>query len=377
MGEAVNISRRNLLRTGAIGAAGITLAGASKLGIAAAPVAPQCSNPEQDLQAKREEVEAFFRDYYDARDMLDVDRFMSHWADSATSDDIVLNANGPCATPQAKANVRAGSVRLFGNLKAPGHLARFVHAVGDMKYGVVAEWVLVAGSFFKSPADLLNVFNLDGGLISYKPDYWDSGQLTSTEIFSTDPAIKEGVANPAIPVHPGGVPRQGKCTTEYPLNTRYASPEMLAFMTKFHAALSSGSAGRIVRYFTDDALYINPVLRLHQGDTGYGPYNRGIQIRGQKMIARMFDAVLPLLPDAKDSTVLHVVGGTPGGGYEWNSGGIYAKEGLTKSGIRGATAIDLFGDRITRMSVKFDTMQMSQDQRDAIRRALAGACLAD
>src|ERR1700730_16832497 len=168
-----SLDRRNFLRTAAVGAGGRTLAATSRLGVATAPAASPCTIPEQDLQAKREDVEAFFRDYYDARDMLDVDRFLSHWADSAISDDIVLNANGPCAMPQTKADVRAGSLRLFGNLKTPGRLARFVHAVGDMKYGVVAEWVLVGGSFFKSPADLMNVFNLDGGLVSSKPDYWD------------------------------------------------------------------------------------------------------------------------------------------------------------------------------------------------------------
>jgi hypothetical protein len=88
----------------------------------------------------------------------------------------------------------------------------------------------------------------------------------------------------------------------------------------------------------------------------------------------MFDAGLPLFPDAKGSTVLHVVGGKPGGGYEWKSGGIYAKQGLTRSGIRGATSITLWGDRITRMSVKFDTIQMTKDQREALKKRLVGAC---
>jgi hypothetical protein len=308
--------------------------------------------------------------------MLDIDRFMSHWADSAISEDVVFNANGPCNMPQNKDGVRAGNMRLFAALKTPGRLAKFIHAVGDMKYGVVAEFMLVGGSFFKNPIDLMNVFNLEGGLISYKPDYWDSGQLPTLELFTGGPETKEGVANPSAPVHAGGVLRQSKCTNDYPLETRHASPEMLDFATKFHAALSSGNASRISRYFSEDALYINPVLHLHQGEAGYQPYNRSIQIRGQKAISRMFESVLPLLPDAKGSSLIHVVGGSTGGGYEWKSGGTYAKQGLTQSGIRGATAIDLFGDRVTRMSVKFDTIQMSQEQRDALKKALASACFA-
>jgi ketosteroid isomerase-like protein len=368
------IDRRHFLRTAGISAAGLTLGGTSSLRVAVAGPSPTCTMPGQDQQAQREEVEAFFRSYYDARDMLDIDRFMTHWADNAISEDVVFSANGPCATPQPKAAIRAGNMRLFGALKTPGRLAKFIHAVGDMKYGVVAEFMLVGGSFFKNPIDLMNVFNLEGGLISYKPDYWDSGQLPSEELFKGGPATKEGVANPSAPVHADGVLRQGKCTDNYAWDTRHASPEMLAFVTKFHAALSSGNVGRVTRFFTEDAIYINPVLHLHQGESGYAPYNRSIQVRGQKAISRLFEAVLPLLPDTKDSSLIHVVGGSTGGGYEWKSGGIYGKQGLTQSGIRGAAAIDLFADRITRLSVKFDTIQMTQDQRDAIRQALGPAC---
>jgi hypothetical protein len=328
----------------------------------------------QDEQEQREKVEAFVRSLYETRDLLDLEGYVGHWADTAVTEDIVLAANGPCAVPQPRATIREGSVRTFAALKTPGRFHKFVYAVGDLRYGIAGEAVCPANSFFQSPIDLMNIFNLESGLVASKPDYWDTGQVTSTEIYTGGPTVTAGVMRPLAPVHPGDEPRKATCTNEYPVDTRHASPEMHAFVAKFTAALTSGNAGRVSKFFTEDALYINPVLHLHQGEAGYDAYNRSIQIRGQRTIARMFESVLPLLPDAKGSMVLHVVGGKPGGGYEWKSGGIYSKQGLTRSGIRGATSITLWGDRITRMSVKFDTIQMTKDQREALRKRLATAC---
>src|SRR2546423_126408 len=120
-----SVDRRNFLRTAVVGTAGLTFAGTPGLGVAAAPASPACSIPGQDQQTQQEEVEAFFRSYYDARDLLDIDRFMSHWAENAITEDVVFSGNGPCATPQTKAAIRAGNMRLFAALKTPGRLAKF------------------------------------------------------------------------------------------------------------------------------------------------------------------------------------------------------------------------------------------------------------
>ncbi len=81
---------------------------------------------------------------------------------------------------------------------------------------------------------------------------------------------------------------------------------------------------------------------------------------------------------ARNSQLVHVVGGPAGGGFEWKAGGAnYASTGIDRTGLVGCTAIDLFGDRIQRMSVKFDTFQMSQIQYDGIRKALLNAGVVD
>src|SRR5689334_18163477 len=93
------LDRRNFLRLAAAGAAGATVVGTPGFGLTPATTTQtvsSCNMPGQDQQAQREEVEAFCRSYYDARDMLDIDRFMAHWADTAISEDVVFNGNGPC-----------------------------------------------------------------------------------------------------------------------------------------------------------------------------------------------------------------------------------------------------------------------------------------
>src|SRR5205085_1834920 len=115
---------------------------------------------------------------------------------------------------------------------------------------------------------------------------------------------------------------------------------------------------------TDDALFIHP--SLHRGPAGYELFNRGTQLRGKAAIERFLKRGLPLLPDAAGSTLVNVVGGRTGGGIEWKAGGRYARQGLARDGIRGVTALDVVEGRVQRMSVKFDTMQMTEDQRAAI-----------
>ena len=55
------------------------------------------------------------------------------------------------------------------------------------------------------------------------------------------------------------------------------------------------------------------------------------------------------------------------------SGRHYAHTGIDRTGLAGCTAVDLFGRRIQRMSVKFDTFQMSPKQYDDVRAALNDA----
>jgi len=150
---------------------------------------------------------------------------------------------------------------------------------------------------------------------------------------------------------------------------------MTSFVQMFHEALRQGRPEKVAEFFTEDALYVNPLI--HQGAVGYGNFDQSIQIRGRQLIARLLQATSHLLPDCKDSKLTHIVGGPAGGGFEWKAGGIYNYTGLDRTGLVGCTALDLFGNRIQRMSVKFDTFQMSAKQYDNIRSALLQAGVVD
>jgi hypothetical protein len=193
---------------------------------------------------------------------------------------------------------------------------------------------------------------LTDGHISSNTDYWDSRQLGAG----------------ASAVHPNGTPREshGCIPSAMSRAMSHASREMLEFARTFHDMLTAGRTRQLMKVFAGDALFVHPLL--HRGRGGYGLFNRGTQLRGTAAIESFLSGAGRLLPDAANSTIVNVVGGRAGGGVEWKAGGIYARQGLARDGIRGVTAFDLFNGRVQRMSVKFDTMQMTDEQRTKVRR---------
>jgi hypothetical protein len=251
-----------------------------------------------------------------------------------------------------------------------------------MRYGAIAEYVDLKNTFYGTNGiTIQTVFDLDGGLIARDTDYWDSRELGESDIVG--PADTADVALPLGAVHPGGVPLSGPPPVP-PGNVQLttgvtggpsASDEMIEFAKEFHDALSHGSVHEIAEFFTEDALYVNPLI--HQGPVEYGNFDHGIQIRGLSLIVDLLKATLDALPDCRRSSLVHIVGGPAGGGFEWKAGGSYAKTGIDRTGLVGCTALDLFKGRVQRMSVKFDTFQMSTTQYEDIRTALADAGVVD
>jgi SnoaL-like domain len=334
--------RRLFLRAGVAAAAGLAASSVDAFASAAAAQA----NQDQD---QRETVEAFVRGLYDAKDRLDARQFASYFADPHDYLDPVLGYCAVSESPTAVAD-RYGT-GMFKRIAVPGRLCRFLHATGDMRYGIVAECANLPGGVFADGCDLMAVMGLKDGRISRNIDYWDSRQLGAG----------------AAAVHPNGTPRQrDACTPSViPGDPPHASREMLDFARRFHDALAAGRADRVTKFFTEDALFIHPLL--HRGSAGYEVFNRGTQLRGKAAIERFLQRA-QLLPDAANSTIVNVVGGKTGGGIEWKAGGLYARQGLARDGISGATAFDLFDGLVQRMSVKFDAMQMTAAQRAAIAR---------
>lgn len=317
-------------------------------------------------QIEREEVEEFFRTWYTAADNLDLGTFMASFSPNILNQDAIIgdisfngfSVNGPNCGIEGETNVRAAFGQLFQFVRTPGRLFKFNYATGSLKYGATVGFVDLPGTFYYSGVDLIGYHVIRDGKIVRRNDYYDTAQMTAADIAR---------------IHPNGMPRLSCVASTLPGDTSHASREMYEFTLAFHNALSSGDTDRVIRFFTDEAVLIHPLL--HQGSGGYGLFNRGIQIRGRKALALFFKAVLPVLPDGAQSTITHIIGGSTGGGYEWHSAGIYAQQGIGRNGILGVTSISLFENRIDRMSVKFDTVQMTSQQRAVVRRALTGECL--
>lgn len=364
-------SRRRFLSSAAVGAAGALLPGTplEKMAGSLLSAAGQKGSAASDA-VMRQQVEKFFKSFYDTKDALDAPAFAAHVADPNIYSDAVLS--GHCGAPATRQQFQDRFAGTFKRFPGPGKFSTFVHATGDMRYGAVVEYVDVAGSIFEVDADVLTVMELTGGLVSRNTDYWDSWQLTAADVSEGGPVTKAGVALPLAPVHAGGKPRLAMACTPrtIPGDPVHASPEMLAFTEKLHAALSGGRGDAAAGLFADDAVLIHPLF--HVGPPGYQGFVRANQVKGRRNIAKALKAVLPLIPEGPHASIVNVLGGPTGGGYEWKAGGMYAQQGLTREGIRGATAIDLTGNRITRMSVKFDTMHVTPEQRAAIQKALTG-----
>lgn len=345
---------------------------------------PDPSSLPQEIrsQIRHEEAWAFFRSVYDSLDLADVQGFVSHFlqSDLFVFQDAIIGTN--LQGYQQFASGFTGLLGAFGNVLGRGRSSKIHHVTGDLRYGAVVEHVFSQNTFFSTNGiTIQSVIDMSNGFISRNLDYWDSRELGQADI--TGGGTTSGVAVPFGAVHPGGVPLSVPPPAP-PSNVvlasgvdgrASASPAMVNFVKELTDALSQGSVGDVLSFFTEDALYVNPVV--HQGPAFYGNFDQTIQIRGLGLLRPFFEAVLGLLPDGRASTLLHVVGSAAGGGFEWKAGGPYAATGLDRSGLVGSTALDFSGSKIRRMSVKFDTFQMPAASYDLIRAELLAAGVVD
>lgn len=386
--RAGGLDRRSVLRFGAASAlmsgAAAGLAGlASGKASAAVPSLGQSNLPQAvKPQMRHEEAWAFFWSVYGSLDLADVQGFLSHFlqSDLFVFQDAIIDTN--LQGYQQFAPGFAGLLGAFGNVLGPGRSSKIHHVTGDLRYGAVVEHVFSQNTFFSTNRlTIQSVIDMSDGLISRNVDYWDSRELGQADI--TGGGTTSGVAVLFGAVHPGGIPLSapppvppGNVVLASGVDGRAsASPAMVNLVRELTNALSHGSVGDVLGFFTEDVLYVNPVI--HQGPAFYGNFDQTIQIRGLRLLRSFFEAVLNHLPDGPASTLIHVVGSAAGGGFEWKAGGPYAATGLDRSGLAGSTALDLFGGKIRRMSVKFDTFQMPAALYDQIRAELLAAGVVD
>jgi len=361
------LQRRGFLRLATLGGVGAAFMDAVPAATVDSSSRQHCDDLLLVQQAESEEVEDFSRACFVAMDQLDLDGWFSFFSDDVIGQDAILGDmtdlyGGPGPLPNCsltpKSLYRAFSQNMFAKVGIPGRFMKYTYAAGSMQYGAAVDLHVMPGTFFNNGVDIVSYLTIRGGKIVRRNDYYDTAELAPEDIAF---------------VHKNGIPRFSCLAGPAPGDVANASPEYLSFVRGFHRALSAGDVTRVLQFFDDDALLVHPLL--FRGSGTYGPYNRGIQVRGLKALARFFGRVLSVLPDGRNSSLMHVAGGSAGGGYEWLGGGIYAHQGIARTGINGVTSLELRNRKISRLSVKFDTIQMTVEQRDAIRGALAGECL--
>lgn len=373
----LEIGRRDFLQGASLSAVGAGLL--STLPSSSVTAQPSWRRPtHEDLvrqQADREAAFNFAQDVFMTMDDLNAPGWISFFSEDVLGQDPILGdipqlfgvsgtlgAGIDCSLSPAP-TYEAFAAFIMSRVGRPGRFMKCFYVTGNINFGIVADLHPLGGSFFSVGVDLVSLMTIRNGKIVRRADYYDTAQLAAVDVNI---------------VHANNTPRMSCLAGPAPGDTENASPEMLEFTHALSDALSSGQPGRVLPFFAEDALLIHPLLYsdtspiLSVGTGGYGPFNRGIEIRGRQGIARFLEAVLPLLPDGKNSTLRHVIGGPTGGGFEWIAGGLYSKQGIARTGISGGTSIDLFGGSIKRMNVKFDTLQMLPEQRAAVQKELAG-----
>jgi len=353
------IDRRVFLSSATLGT-GVTLLGQSASSAALVP-ASQPSVHSLILQEKdRQDAEAQGTSLYVALDRLDETSFLSHFADDVVSEDAVVGdlsvfpgGFSGCEIT-GMTDFRTLTTAIQEHVGTPGSFVKHLSTVGSAKIGSISELTYLPKTFYGSGFDNLTVNDRIDGKIVRRIDYYDTAQLTPQDVAF---------------LHPGGVPRQSCTPSVEPDGRQHATPDLLRFVSRFNRALSSGSTERIASFFTEDVLLIHPLLRLRRNVGGFGLFNQGNRLRGRRAVEHFLRALLPVLPDGT-AEVRHVLGNSTGGGYEWRATGAYAHQGLSRDGILGVTSLSLFGEQIQKISVLFDTLQMTADQRQNVQTIL-------
>ena len=170
----------------------------------------------------------------------------------------------------------------------------------------------------------------DGKIVRWV-DYWDGRH------FGAELAAKLRTPSDKFPTDFKGATVPGN-----------ASPKIRAAANKLHAAFAGNDAKAAAALFSSDAVYEDMTLRT--------------QILGRLAIERYLGRALDKLPAGTGSSMLHVVGGDMGGGFEWQTAPAYrttVRRGIT------AIALDPEG-KVSRLTTVWDGAMLPLDEVKAL-----------
>jgi hypothetical protein len=261
--------------------------------------------------ATREAAE-FFHSFFTAKNRHDVDATMNHFSKTTlTYMDATLG--WPFYTYDALKDVFVKYMPKW----PPSGLSYPTLILGDQQSALVA--FTDTPELFGGEIRILAAIDIKDGKVIRWIDYWDGRH------FGAELAAK--LRTPA-----------DKFPTDFKDSTApdNAAPSIRAVAGKLHAAFAGNNPKGAAALFSSDAVYEDMALRA--------------QVLGRLAIESYLGRALAKLPAGAGSSLLHVVGGDMGGGYEWQAAPAYRAS--LRRGISAIT-LDLDGT-ITRLTTVWD-----------------------
>lgn len=254
----------------------------------------------------------FFHSFFTAKSRHDVDATMDHFS-KTTLTYIDATLGWPMYTYDALRDVFVQHMPKW----PPSGLSYPTLILGDDHSALVA--FTDTPELFGSEIRILAAIDMKDGKVIRWIDYWDGRH------FGAELAAK--LRTPA-----------DKFPTDFKESTApdNAAPTIRAAAGKLQAAFGGNDAKGAAALFSSDAAYED--MTLHT------------QVLGRLAIERYLGRALTKLPAGVGSSLIHVVGGEMGGGYEWQ-----AAPGYRATVRRGITGITLDQDgKITRLTTVWD-----------------------
>ena len=267
---------------------------------------------------------AFFHSFFTSKSRHDVDAAMSHFSKS-TLTYIDATLGWAFHTHGALRDVWAEYMPKWP-VTALSYPTRIL---GDERSALVA--FTDTPELFGGEIRTLAAIYIEDGKIVRWVDYWDGRH------FGAELAVKLRTPSDRFPTDFKGATVPGN-----------ASPKIRAAADKLHAALAGNDANAAAALFSSDAVYEDMTLRT--------------QILGRPAIERYLGRALAKLPAGRGSSMLHVVGGDMGGGFEWQTAPAYrttVRRGIT------AIALDAQG-KVSRLTTVWDGAMLPLEEVNAL-----------
>ncbi|HEX4222767.1 MAG TPA: hypothetical protein VHZ97_10420 [Pseudonocardiaceae bacterium] len=315
MAHQQGITRRAMLRTGAVAGTAAALGVAGILTPATARAATGTPKPAYpsgvtDTSHCTPQVAAIFSGLFTAKSRHDAAGFLSYFS---TTNTVYIDASlgVPFANWQAMNGYFAP---YFATLPAAA-ISYPLRIVGDTR-SVAIEFV-DSPAFFGQEIRALSTVTFDGNhKIIRWVDYWDGRSSL--------------IPNAIAPTYP----------TDFSDGEQNADPAVIRAANALQAAFAAGSAAAAVALMSADVVHED--MAAHT------------RVRGAIQAQRYYERALAQLPYGPGAGLVHVEGSCQGGGYEWSAAPVVAPM------RRGHTCIELdAAGKISRLTAVYDSSLLS------------------